>query len=637
MDSPNAQRAPEKEAPKAQYTTAGTLFKPNSILPMQPPNRRGRTKWALDGTPSSELSLFPRSAVTALHLHNSLRPDNTVLPKYSPLQQNMDRAVSPSRRKQQQQQQNDDVDLNIPAGPVDTLADFEPRGWVEVPTMNGSSVPTGPADTLASSKPRDFVKSIAFNGPSIPTDPAGTLASRRPKARVPPLILDVSDKREQVTVTVTSHPAGDEEEDDDSEFFNDGFDKTLRGLSVKSLHNLASYPNPNQKRAQKTLMGGRPMSSGGAPLFSPDEQVKSRPMTPVTAVFVPGVARQDNDYQQKLTEPKPSAYYTQISRYNSSNIFYKTPVDSQEPSGGYKTTLAEGPGAPKPLTAGPPGLRQHTPAIETIQRALQERARSRLSDSASSDSTIMPGYDGAMGPSHRVDTSPVMEEQEESDPGSENEAFHQLALPDLSRTEYVETAMNETSKLLMELRYGSILEPKTNDSSQTESSGTYNQNIVYDAKLPGEVSVYYPHGFPTMNVVKEVDPEWLEQDHATERIPLTPGSWMNDKAAMQRRDKRSLQQFYAGYMNMGGDMDHVIKEAERRQDQRALGVIGDRRPKPQAPPPKKVSVEQAMKQTTAEATKPLLNMVFSTLVRHAEMEIDCAADGQGVIGKPLAT
>lgn len=98
--------------------------------------------------------------------------------------------------------------------------------------------------------------------------------------------------------------------------------KHLKQMSTKTLTNLASYENPKQKCAQKILSAARsaPVSSG---------------RTRVDQVSV------------------GSCFQTDGAGGETTNTMT------------YRSILAKGPGAPQPLTAGPPGLRQPKgPAIE---------------------------------------------------------------------------------------------------------------------------------------------------------------------------------------------------------------------------------------------------------------------------------
>jgi hypothetical protein len=591
--SPDAGRSGEEDgAPKAVYTTAGTLYNPKATQPMQAPNRRGRTKWAQSGVPSSELSLLPKSALANLQMRGLLRTDHAPVPEYSPLQQNTDRAVSPSRRKELLE----DISLNITASPAERRSERGPR-------------------------PFTFIKPVIFDGsnkrmsapkPVVPTAPASVSVTAST------MVKTMTTTTTTTMATTTVQPPKDEEGSDGVEYSDSDLDNPLRGLSVKSLHNLASYPNPNQKRAQKALMGGCPMSNGGAPMPPVDDQTKSRPMTPNMTAAPPGFSLPENTPRQPA-DPKPSAYYTQISRYNSADALYRTSDGSQGLGGGYKSTLAKGPGAPEPLTAGPPGQRQHK--ASQIEKSIQDTSRTPVPSDEIAD---MPGYDGPM-----TDPSQAARPREQNDRGKGREIVPNSFPPGLDprKPDYPyplvlypdpEPEFNRTSEVLLELRHGTQLEAKRTFNPKASLSGHSGQIPVYDTKECNDVAKYYPGGLPHSVGFAKPDPNWMQRDHAEVRPPWTPGTYMNNAVSMEKRNQRSLQRFCAGYAQFGGDMDHIIKEADRRQNPSSLGAISDGRPKPTPAPPKKMTIEEVNAMPKSEAVKPILNMAFSTLVRHIE-------------------
>ncbi|KAI0431803.1 hypothetical protein F5Y09DRAFT_340347 [Xylaria sp. FL1042] len=116
----------------------------------------------------------------------------------------------------------------------------------------------------------------------------------------------------------------------DSDNGSDGADtKPISAMNFNSLTNLASYPNPMQRAAQKLLASHRPNPAPG-----PGSQVSDSQSNPYNA------------------EPEPLLSLSE------------TPM--------YMASLSKVRGAPAPLTAGPPGVRQLRPTTfeqETLQRA----------------------------------------------------------------------------------------------------------------------------------------------------------------------------------------------------------------------------------------------------------------------------
>ncbi|KAH6697058.1 hypothetical protein F5X68DRAFT_257338 [Plectosphaerella plurivora] len=598
--SPEASRSGEEEdAPKAIYTTAGTLYKPKTAQPMQAPNRRGRTKWNLSGVPSSgELSLLPKSALATLQMRGMLIKDNGPVPEYSPLQQNTDRAVSPSRRKDHP----DDVDKII-----ESQAELPPHQR----TYNHLS----------------FVKPIIFNGsnkkrmttakpvPGSASAPAAVPAST-PKVTAPTA----------PTPPATVQAAEDNKEKEEAHLSDSDTEHPLRGMGVQSLKSLASYENPHQKRAQKALMGGRTIDNNdSAPRPNAPDRNWPRPkMTGDGTVFAPGGVIVPPEAYPTGTIPHPltsrpipvksSAYYQNISRYTPEEAFNNTPTGPQEIGGGYKTTLAQGPGAPKPLTAGPPGLRQHKTSQMEGRRSIQDNNRSQMS--TSDESPGLPSFDGLK--ADRPQTTGRPDHQAERGANGMGTTRWSRPLPPRFTTvrPTTEPVLSETSEHLKELRHGTVTEPKVRLIPRNVHSGVHAQDTVYDNKQEAAIMRYYPDGPPAMIEVIDTDPNWLNRDHAQVRPPWNPGTFSINKAEMERRSQQSLRQFYAGYDQMGGSMDDTIRETERRTSKRNLGYIGDRRPKP--PPIPKITIEQANAMPTSEAAKPILNMAFKTIMRTLE-------------------
>lgn len=175
----------------------------------------------------------------------------------------------------------------------------------------------------------------------------------------------------------------------------------------------------------------------------------------------------------------------------------------------------------------------------------------------------------------------------------------------------------ETSKRLQELRRGSILEPKNVLRPRKNNSGAHALDYCVDT-LPGErVRNYYRQGLPRMTEPQPIDPDWMTRDNLRMGIDRVPGGWERSAESLQRHNERVERAFYAGNREVGKSMDFVINEAERRRQQRTIGVIRDRRRVPEAPR-KEITVEEANSMPTQEATKPLLALVFSTLLRQAD-------------------
>ncbi|KAL6795100.1 hypothetical protein J3E68DRAFT_331591 [Trichoderma sp. SZMC 28012] len=315
------------------YTTAGTIYNPNSSQRLQPPARRGRLLKL-----NSEASGFPLDA-TKFGTPRTMLPDTqfrsdtsvkvpaapAAIQQYSPLQQNYDRAVSPVVSPHQE------------------------------PIMSSQG--------------------LRRHNTSL-----------RAGADSPSLSLFDNGKGKAVMTN------NDSSSDDEDDIVN----SALMNMTVKSLQNLASYPNPNQKNAQKALLRGtRPKagnslsggpsrlstpfthrndSQGGARISSSEEvSVGLRPI-----LSEPGILyqrTQDSRWRSRKMASEAGASGTYHGAFESRLSTPSTNSDNADPNPLASMHLATGPGAPKPLTAGPPGQRQYRPStFESTFKALTTRS-----------------------------------------------------------------------------------------------------------------------------------------------------------------------------------------------------------------------------------------------------------------------
>ncbi|KAL6880952.1 hypothetical protein J3F83DRAFT_720425 [Trichoderma novae-zelandiae] len=311
------------------YTTAGTIYNPSSSQRLQPPARRGRllklnieaTAFAIEatkfGSPRSILSDKAFRSDTSVNT-----PTTAPVQQYSPLQQNYDRAVSPA------------------ASP----------------------------DREAGMSPQPF-----------------TLHNPPPRARVDSLPPSRIDNGQGLVAAVDSS-----DDDDDSSSVG-----ALKNMTVKSLQNLASYPNPNQKSAQKALLRGtrpkagsslgsglsglaqpfayRNISPGGVRLSSSDEpSIGLRPTLSDSSTLHHSFMSRRRISRVMTSDAGPSGTYASL--FDSRRSTPSTNDDMPDCNPTASMHLATGPGAPKPLTAGPPGQRQYRPStFESTFKALKSQ------------------------------------------------------------------------------------------------------------------------------------------------------------------------------------------------------------------------------------------------------------------------
>ncbi|KAH6607369.1 hypothetical protein Trco_003682 [Trichoderma cornu-damae] len=341
------------------YTTAGTIYNPRSSQRLQPPTRRGRVlKWASEKKPvpfpikigSSHVAAHPDDP--PLEVSSSMSLGSTMAawaaPKpwqaskacpacpacqYSPLQQNHDRAFYPLTN-------------------LDPAAAMFPPPGLDYP------------QPLEMQPPPPFLRHVDFK--KAPPYAPSIFGEPRMSPFYEPIYIDDED---------------------------DSVTNALMNMTVKSLHNLASYPNPYQKSAQKALLRGARPKAGAGPGVPPR---LGTPFTYLNGADQAGGRGHSIDgpasvSRQALSDPvscrqdyhevRPSARFTASEAVQSAGYQtfvesrYSTPsIGSDSISDAYSSSsmgLAVGPGAPKPLTAGPPGQRQYRRStFESTFRAL---------------------------------------------------------------------------------------------------------------------------------------------------------------------------------------------------------------------------------------------------------------------------
>jgi hypothetical protein len=192
----------QQSTPPRQYTTVGSVYHPQP-QPLQPPVRRGRTI----------KSLFP---------YKSEAPVGQSQLKYTPLQQNSDRAISPARM-------NPDSLHDITNQERQVLQKF----GVAVPNIQQTiNMPRLLQSPIGESPDQ------ARNDRNQANTSIGTVVG--PVATTPDSVMVANSNAEL-------------------EDGSDGVDtKPIATMNFNSLTNLASYPNPMQRAAQRVLASHRP-------------------------------------------------------------------------------------------------------------------------------------------------------------------------------------------------------------------------------------------------------------------------------------------------------------------------------------------------------------------------------------------
>ncbi|GAB0132045.1 hypothetical protein EsDP_00000495 [Epichloe bromicola] len=312
------------------YTTAGTIYKPNSSQPLQPPTRRGRSlKWPIGSSLHADLAALPKAGLSGLKA--SAGNPYSALQQYTPLQQNYDRAIGPST---DQDHILAKMSADIPRIHISNLLNLQSFGISEIRNMEKVM------------KNEEEV----FSG-------------------------NYSDGEDE---------ANDDDDDDDDD--DDSNNNALKNLPVQSLKHLASYSNPTQKAAQKAFQRGsraRPCtlsSSMGSTTSTSSPGPASLRTSDATIEVGQGISGTKNLSQTELCALK-RAQHDVISKIDGAwSTRNSTPAPafsmppraksaSSEVSKAPNKRVCERRSVPMPLTAGPPGQRVFRPL--TIEKALK--------------------------------------------------------------------------------------------------------------------------------------------------------------------------------------------------------------------------------------------------------------------------
>ncbi|KAJ4386236.1 hypothetical protein N0V93_009129 [Gnomoniopsis smithogilvyi] len=314
------------------YTTAGTVYNPQTAPTLHPPARRGRASRWPPGNPA-DFSAFTNPVLGTLSRTRYRSPPTTAstLRQYSPLQQNQDRAIDPRYS----------ADQHRPATSLSNPMRSTSGGSSNVSLSLSNTLPREVlADELAKSIICDCCGK-RFNTTAM-TDFHATLTGHDNFSEAD----DHNDTADRDTDTFLQEEEMKEEENL-SQFNN---------YSVKTLTNLASYPNPNQKMAQRCLDRARETFKAAAEHTRPASNNSSRP-----GLIGAGAS---------------SSSYLSGSGRESSEYYSRVPRNAHMNSSTRSSVLSNGPGAPQPLTAGPPGQRHYKAStLEGPLRALQESAQ----------------------------------------------------------------------------------------------------------------------------------------------------------------------------------------------------------------------------------------------------------------------
>ncbi|POS78316.1 hypothetical protein DHEL01_v203277 [Diaporthe helianthi] len=348
----------------------------------------------------------------------------------------------------------------------------------------------------------------------------------------------------------------------------------MSNLPVRTITNLASYPNPSQKLAQKALDRAR-------------ETFKTAAETDRSST--PGLSQQGAHRREGPGARSTSASLDRDVPATSGWIMKYDHLSNTARS----SVLSSGPGAPQPLTAGPPGQRQYKPStLEATFRALQSDTQK---PSSSTDESMLGNNPFSMN----------MGKLETVAGPSRPQSPRQAPLPAKDYFESSTSAANPTTT--MALRYES----------------TQPRRRTHDTLSAEAVRGYFPDGFPSDIGPPTVPMLSSSTGRPEGRFPPTPEE-------LQLRDNRSKVAFYSAYQDMTKTLDMRIAEAQRKLQDLDLGIHSTRErtaariaeievllhSSTLGQPRDDIDVEAANRLPAHEAATPLINMAFSTLLNY---------------------
>ncbi|KAF5665663.1 hypothetical protein FHETE_6585 [Fusarium heterosporum] len=387
-----------------------------------------------------------------------------------------------------------------------------------------------------------------------------------------------------------------EESDDECEL---GMDPLLN-MTVKSLNNLASYPNPNQKRAQRALLRGLKPALGLKATARSDE-----PSTPVTRPI-----RLPDAFSNSASSPSllnMTVSETPLVGRSYDDTFWN-PQDNRSPStlpgtsknfdrtvgNNYSRTtdapvsapVAFGSGVPLPLTAGPPGQRQYRPStFETTFKALQ---------------TNTPNQDITQGDDDDV---LVITRQ----------TLRQAGISAAGLTQNLPPFEDSTSSAFRD----SLSIPETAAGANRDSR-TKNTTVrgSKSAACPTNASQYPPH---------------MASPHEPSQPRYISGPRIRTQKEMEAHNTKLTQAWRSGADFLVSTHDEIASQVRLPKGKGEFGAIGDGRPLKKHGHHLPMDIEEANRMSVAEHVHPFLNMALANVQQFINGELQKSDGGCGSV------
>ncbi|KAH7158119.1 hypothetical protein B0J13DRAFT_189017 [Dactylonectria estremocensis] len=394
--------------------------------------------------------------------------------------------------------------------------------------------------------------------------------------------------------------------DNESDFGTD----PLMNMTVKSLHNLASYPNPTQKRAQKALLrGAKPASNGlsetilnrasSSPLslsFCQPEILKKPAASPTTLrptqsdPFGPRKVQDDvhlkTGFGRSSTVQLEASPLHEVARFG--NLAKPMPTATSA-SMLAAPSMASGLGVPLPLTAGPPGQRQYRPStFESTFKALQTNSKPQNGENDEDEE------DMAVVSQHTLLQAGIDDLGFLSDSASSVYKLTEPSSPEPHPMATLKPMVSFTDDVFM-------------GTSDQHGFAAY-QGPRYHSRvaLPNWIWPSEP-----------LSTNWTPRP-ARMAGPWKPGTDRLTEEEVAVRHEKINRHWYAGADFLGKAMDDVVDEAHQRKMGTTFGAIGDGRPMKIKEQYGSINIAKANRMSVAEHAHPLLNMAFASVLRHVE-------------------
>ncbi|KAI0101203.1 hypothetical protein F4814DRAFT_442840 [Daldinia grandis] len=539
METHLSQQPDQSSSSQRQYTTVGSVWNPQS-MPLQPPARRGRA--LRSAMPMSMLEPYPDDSFNT----SGIAQPYSHPQYYSPLQQNFDRAVSPVQTTR-------------------ILTHDNPHH------LNNPAPPGSPALKRISEFKSQYSSTPSVDMPQR-IFPAISLLS----GIATPHKQDEANSYHGNEGNDYGHEDVKEEED---------MNVTLSNMSTKTLTNLASYPNPMQKAAQKVLTKARQ-----APPV-PHHQVSDSISHNGSGLNIPPGFGSRNIRSDSVGIESQLQFDRFDGRNHNQNpcpLHLSTTATTTREYDSYPAVLSKGPGAPQPLTAGPPGQRHFQPsAFDGVPSSLRKGIEKPHELDAFGDG--FPRYQ----PFSSFQSHQTMQPTpRQPTPSYKSETFSSIHTP----APFLGKESNASARMVDTLNY--------------EKAKTF-----FPKGLPPDFN------FHTQPVAHDWTEKHMKKEEEKEKRERSKLLWQQTPEFQAAHKDKLDRDFYNGNYMINKNLRVAIHEKHARDITRSLASKSQEsqdslKLKPENEPEGRyISVEDANSIPTREHVEPLLSVLYQSLER----------------------